>query len=81
MNIKILGIGCQRCNDTEKAVRETVAELGVEAEIEKVTDLKLFASMGVLFTPGVVIDGEVKSQGKIPDRDEIRSWFSAPPTE
>ncbi len=77
MDIKILGIGCQRCNDTEQRVREVVAELGIDARIEKVTELKRFAAMGVLFTPGVIIDGVVRSQGKIPEKAEIRSWLAA----
>jgi len=77
VKIQVLGIGCQRCSDAEQAVRKVVEELGLDAEVEKVADIKLFASMGVLFTPGVIVDGEVKSQGKVPSEDEIRSWFTA----
>lgn len=78
MNIKILGIGCARCNDLEKRVRDTLAELGIAAEVEHVKDLKLFASMGVFMTPGLMVDGKVVSQGKLPSRDELKRWLSAP---
>jgi small redox-active disulfide protein 2 len=74
MEIKILGPGCARCHQVEKIIRETVAEAGVSAEIEHVTDFKKIAAYGVFGTPAVVIDGEVKSVGKIPKKEEIKSW-------
>jgi len=52
MEIKILGIGCARCNDLEKLVRDTLAELDIAADVEHIKDLKRFAAMGVLMTPG-----------------------------
>jgi small redox-active disulfide protein 2 len=76
MNIKILGIGCARCNDLEKRVRDTLAELGVAAEVEHIKDLKLFASMGVFMTPGLMVDGKVVAQGKLPSKDELKRWLS-----
>lgn len=76
MEIKVLGPGCPRCQQTEKIIKEAVAEAGVEAQIEKVTDLKQIANYGVLGTPAVVIDGEVKSVGKIPKKDVAKRWFS-----
>jgi small redox-active disulfide protein 2 len=75
MNIKILGIGCARCNDLEKRVKETVAEAGVAAVVEHVTDFKEIAGYGILSTPAVVVDGEVKSVGKIPKKEEILAWI------
>lgn len=75
MNIKILGIGCARCKDLEKQVRETVAEAGVSAVVDHVTDFKEIAGYGVLTTPAVVVDGEVKSVGKIPKKEEILAWI------
>jgi small redox-active disulfide protein 2 len=56
-------------------VKEAVAEAGVAAEVEKVTNVMKIAGYGVLGTPAVVVDGEVKSVGKIPSKEEIKSWF------
>ena len=69
MNIKILGPGCQKCHQTEKIVEEAVSEAGVEAFVEKVTDVLEIAGYGVFGTPAVIIDGEVKSVGKIPSKE------------
>ena len=79
MDIKILGPGCHKCQQTEKLLKEVITEVakevGLEAQIEKVTDLMEIAGYGVLGTPAVVMDGEVKSVGKIPTKDEIRAWL------
>jgi small redox-active disulfide protein 2 len=75
MEIKVLGPGCPRCQQTEKVVREAVAEADVDATVEKVTDVMKIAGYGVLGTPAVVVDGEVKSVGKIPSREDIKSWL------
>ena len=75
MDIKVLGPGCQKCSQTEKVVKEAVAEAGVEAQIEKVSDAMEIAGYGVFGTPAVVVDGEVKSVGKIPRKADIKSWF------
>jgi len=77
MEIKVLGPGCPRCQQTEKIVREAVAEAGVEAQIEKITDTMKIAGYGVFGTPAVVIDGEVKSVGKIPSVEEIKVWLES----
>lgn len=76
MEIKVLGPGCPKCKQTEKIVREAVAESGVEANVEKVTDILKIGEYGVMGTPAVVVDGEVKSVGKIPAKDEIKRWIS-----
>ena len=75
MEIKILGTGCAKCHQVEKIVKEAVAETGAAADIEHVTDFKRIAEYGVFSTPSVVIDGEVKSVGKIPKKDEIKAWL------
>ncbi len=75
MDIKVLGPGCGRCELTAKNVKEAVAEAGVDANIEKVTDVMKIAKYGVFGTPAVVIDGEVKSVGKIPEKEEIKEWL------
>ncbi len=77
MEIKILGPGCARCQQLEKLVREAVAEAGVAATVEKVSDIKAIADYGVFTTPGVVVDGKVKSVGKIPKKEEILGWLQA----
>ena len=75
MDIKILGSGCINCEKVEKLVREAVAEAGVEADIEKVSDIMKIVEYGVFGTPAVVVDGEVKSVGKIPKKEEILAWL------
>lgn len=71
MNIKILGPGCANCIKLERLVREAVAELGLEASIDKVTDYPSIMSYGIMRTPGLVVDGEVKVSGRVPDKSEI----------
>jgi small redox-active disulfide protein 2 len=75
MEIKVLGPGCPRCQQTEKNVKEAVSESGVAANVEKVTDTMEIAKHGVFGTPAVVLDGEVKSVGKIPSKEEIKLWI------
>ena len=75
MDIKVLGPGCPKCKKTEELVKETVAEVGVDAQIEKVTDVMKIAGFGVFGTPSVVVDGEVKCVGKIPTKEEIKGWI------
>jgi small redox-active disulfide protein 2 len=75
MEIKVLGPGCPKCKQTEKVVNEAVAEAGVAANIEKVTDLMKIAGYGVFGTPAVVVDGEVKSVGKIPTKADVVKWI------
>lgn len=75
MEIKILGPGCAKCRKTEEMVKEALNESGAEATVEKVTDIMKIAGYGVMGTPAVVIDGEVKSVGKIPTKVDINSWI------
>ncbi|MBE0585357.1 MAG: TM0996/MTH895 family glutaredoxin-like protein [Desulfofustis sp.] len=75
MEIKVLGPGCAKCQQAENVVREAVAEAGVTADIEKVSDLMKIALHGVFGTPAVVIDGQVKSVGKVPTKEEVLSWI------
>ena len=75
MEIKVLGPGCPKCELTKKHVQEALAETGVDASVEKVTDIMEIAGYGVFGTPSVVIDGEVKSVGKIPSKEEIKTWI------
>jgi small redox-active disulfide protein 2 len=77
MEIKVLGPGCPKCQKTEKIVKEAVAETGVDAVIGHVTDVMEIAGYGVFGTPAVVVDGEVKSVGKIPRKEEVKTWISS----
>lgn len=74
MEIKVLGPGCPKCQQTEKVVKEAVAESGVDAQIEKVTNVLDIARFGVFGTPAVVVNGEVKSVGKIPSKEDVKNW-------
>ena len=76
MDIKVLGPGCRKCQQTEKIVKEAVAEAGVDAQIEKVTDTMEIAGYGVFGTPAVIVDGEVKSVGKIPKKQDVIGWIN-----
>lgn len=76
MDIKVLGSGCIHCEKVEKLLRETVAEAGIAATIEKVTDAMTIVRYGVFVTPAVVINDKVKSVGKIPSKKDILSWLS-----
>jgi small redox-active disulfide protein 2 len=77
MDIKVLGPGCAKCEQTEKIVKEAVTEAGVTATVEKVTDLMKIAGYGVFGTPAVVVDGEVKCVGKIPTKEDVKGWLGA----
>ena len=75
MEIKVLGPGCQKCDQTVQLVQDVVAETGVEARVEKVTNALEIAGYGVFGTPAVVVDGEVKCVGKIPQKQEVLTWL------
>lgn len=72
MVIKILGSGCANCKKMEEHAREAAKQLGVDATFEKVLDFKDIASYGVMKTPALVIDNQVKVMGRVPSVDEIK---------
>ncbi len=74
MEIKILGPGCPRCHEVERRTINALAELNVAADVEKVTDIKKIMAYGILSTPGLIINGKVKSSGRIPRPEEIKAW-------
>ncbi|MCJ7514857.1 MAG: thioredoxin family protein [Dehalococcoidia bacterium] len=71
MNIKILGPGCARCHQLEKTTSEVVKELGVNATVEEVKDMSKIIAYNVMMTPGLVIDEQVVSSGKVPSKAEV----------
>lgn len=77
MKIEVVGPGCGRCITTEKNVREALKQLGISAEVSKVTDVTEFAKKGVMFTPGVIVDGQVKVSGNVPSVEEIKQILSS----
>jgi small redox-active disulfide protein 2 len=73
--IEILGMGCAKCNQLTERARDAVNELGIEAEVLKVQDIKAITNYGVLMTPALVVDGVVKVAGKVPKVEEIKEWI------
>lgn len=77
MQVKILGTGCPNCQRLERLAREAAQEAGIQAEFVKVTDIKEIMTYPILGTPSLVINGEVKSSGRIPRKEEIIVWLRA----
>ena len=76
MKIQVLGTGCPKCNQLVANVEQAVKESGIEAEVEKVSNLADIMKFGVMMTPGLVIDGEVKSVGKVLSPAEIAQMLT-----
>lgn len=77
MDIKVLGPGCPKCEQVQNLVMEVLKDSGQEADVEKITDTMQIAGYGVFGTPAVVVDGQVKSVGKIPSKEQIKEWISS----
>ncbi|MGB9373487.1 MAG: thioredoxin family protein [Jiangellales bacterium] len=77
MNVKILGPGCKNCQNLETRTREALDQLGLDADVEKVTDYAAIAGYGVMKTPGLVVDDAVVVSGRVPAVDEIAAMLSA----
>ncbi len=76
LSIKVLGPGCNNCHKVEANAKEAVQQLGVEANIEKVTDYAEFARYGLLYTPGLVINEKLVAGGRIPSVAEVTTWVT-----
>ncbi len=74
--IEVLGPGCANCQRVEANAREAIAMAGVEAQIEHVTDPRDIVAHGILSTPGLIIDGVIRSYGRIPSAGDIAVWLS-----
>jgi small redox-active disulfide protein 2 len=72
MKLQILGTGCAKCNALAQATEQAAQALGLQYELEKVTDLNRIMSFGVMVTPALVVDGKVKVSGKVPSVDELK---------
>ncbi|MEW6244500.1 MAG: thioredoxin family protein [Bacillota bacterium] len=77
MKIEVLGPGCPKCFSLMRNAQAALSELGVDAELVKVTDINRIADYEVWVTPALVIDGVVKVSGRVATKDEIKSWLSA----
>lgn len=76
MKIEVVGPGCPRCIATEQNVKEALRQLNIQAEVVKLTNVAEFIEKGVMLTPAVLIDGEVKISGRVPSVDEIKRIIS-----
>ena len=76
-NVKIYGPGCKRCDKTEALVKEAAARLGIDVDIEKVSDARSIAMAGVISTPGLAVDGQLVHAGGLPDAAKLDAWLSA----
>ncbi len=72
MEIKVLGTSCPNCKALEKSVMNTLAELNIDAHVEKVEDIVQIMSYGIMRTPGLVIDGKVVVSGRVPSTKELK---------
>jgi small redox-active disulfide protein 2 len=72
MEIKVLGTGCPNCKNLEKSVMNSLAELNIDADVEKIEDIQKIISYGIMRTPGLVINGKVVISGRLPSSSEIK---------
>ena len=72
MKIEILGTGCSKCRQTEKIVQRAVEETGVTVDVMKIEDLQDIVDRGVMMTPAVIVDGDVKIMGHVPSVEEVK---------
>jgi small redox-active disulfide protein 2 len=74
--LQILGTGCAKCEALKQATEQAAQTLGLQYELEKVTDLKQIMAFGVMMTPALVVDGKVKVSGKVPSVDDIKKLLA-----
>lgn len=75
MKIEILGTGCPKCKKLYELANEAVKETGIQADVTKVEKIADIINYGVMMTPAIVIDGQVKASGKVPDIAQIKQWI------
>jgi small redox-active disulfide protein 2 len=74
--IQILGTGCAKCTNLAAATEQAATSLGIEYELEKVTELNKIISFGVMMTPALVVDGKVKVAGRVPSVDDLKKLIA-----
>ena len=75
MEVKVLGTGCPKCKRLEQVAREAAAEVGINATFTKVTSMNDIMAYPIISTPGLVINEEVKSSGRLPRKEEVVAWM------
>lgn len=75
-SIKILGTGCAKCKLTEAVIRETLGEMGLDANIEKVEDIQKIMEYDIMSTPAIVLDEAVVMSGKVPSKEDVRAMMA-----
>jgi len=81
LNIKVVGGGCPNCDKLASMCEEVLEENNIVAEIEKVTDFNTFADLGVMMTPALIVNGEIKSSGKLPTKPILENWIKSADTK
>jgi len=76
MKVQILGTGCPKCTQLAENAKAAIEEMGIDAEIEKVSDINEIMGFGVMMTPALAVDGEVKVVGKVPTSSEIKEYLN-----
>ncbi len=76
MQVQVLGSGCANCHKVEALCKQAIAQLGIDARVEMVTDVQAIMRMGVMNTPGIVIDGQVYSTGRVPALSQISTMLT-----
>ncbi len=76
MKIEILGMGCPKCKKLYENAQSAVKEANVQADVVKVEDIQKITDYGLMSTPAIAIDGQIKAAGRIPAPDEIKNWIS-----
>ena len=74
--VKVLGPGCPKCQELMQQTQQVITELGLDCTLEKVTDIQEILNFGVMFTPALVVDGEVKVSGKVPSVEDIKKMLA-----
>ncbi|CAN5545040.1 thioredoxin family protein [soil metagenome] len=74
--IKILGTGCAKCKQTEAILRETLGEMGIDANIEKIEDIEKIMKYDIMSTPALIIDEKIVMSGKVPSEEEVRAMMA-----
>jgi small redox-active disulfide protein 2 len=76
LNIKVVGTGCMNCEKLAEMCKEVIEENKIDAEIEKITDINNFADLGIMMTPGLLLNNKVVSSGKLPTKSTLAHWIN-----
>ncbi len=76
MKIEVFGVGCAKCRATKKLIERAVRDLQTDAEVVAVSDINEIVDRGVMVTPAVFVDGELKSTGRVPSKGDVEGWIS-----